>query len=89
MVTKDISKGIIAAGNPNCKHREKIMRNDDRHEIGVCVECGRTKDYTILRGEDVWMVKGKCLKGDMNMNLMMLQAKGKRKPKNKPKNIRH
>jgi hypothetical protein len=88
MVTKTRIEGIIATGNPDCKHQENIVRNHEKHEIGVCLKCGRTKDYTVLRGEDVWMVKGKCLKGDMNMDLIMKMNHPVIKAKN-PKNIRH
>jgi hypothetical protein len=64
-------------------HHEIIKRREsDGHEIGTC-SCGREKDYTLLRTEDVWSVKRNFLKGEMNMNQIMKQAHPK--PKYQPK----
>lgn len=70
MITRtksETTKGIIAQGNPNCKHQEENFRNDNRHEMGVCVKCGRTKDYTILRNED----DKDLFRKSVNMSLLM------------------
>lgn len=48
-------QGVINLGDPYCRHYELVTKGRDihDHEVGVCQKCGRTVDYTILRGEDV------------------------------------